>query len=32
MKSRESTHRSLAFHDEGTRVIKENKTRAYVMQ
>jgi len=30
--TRESTKRSLVFHDEGTRVIKENKIRAYVMQ
>jgi len=29
--TRESTQRSLAFHDEDTRITKENKTKVYAM-
>jgi len=30
--TRESTQKSLAFHDEGARITKENKTRVYAIQ
>jgi len=30
--TRESTQRSLAFHDKGAKIRKEKKTRVYVMQ